>query len=84
MTKDLSKYQLLTPEETANYLGVKVQTLAAWRTSKKYNLPYVKIGKIIRYQQYLVNKWLAENTKYKPGVSKDFEAYGLTIDDNEV
>lgn len=37
--------QLITPEETAARLGVKVTTLATWRCTRKYSLPWVKIGK---------------------------------------
>ncbi len=35
---------LLSREEAAAYLGVAVQTLAIWKSTKRYGLPFVKIG----------------------------------------
>ena len=42
---------LLAPEQVADLLGVAEQTLAAWRTTGRYDLPYVKIGRLVRYRQ---------------------------------
>ena len=42
--------QLLTPDQTAALLGVQVQTLSVWRTKKRYGLPYVKCGRLVRYR----------------------------------
>lgn len=41
---------LLTPREAANYLGVSVQTLATWRSTGRYSLIYVRMGRHIRYR----------------------------------
>ncbi len=40
---------LLTPRDVAKILGVTLQTLAVWRCEKRYNLPYVKAGRLVRY-----------------------------------
>ena len=40
---------LLTPRDVAKILGVTLQTLAVWRCEKRYNLPYIKVGRLIRY-----------------------------------
>ena len=40
---------LWTPDETAQYLGVTVGTLQVWRTTKRYPLPYLKIGRKVMY-----------------------------------
>ncbi len=42
---------LLTKEDVSTILGVSVGTLAVWRTTKRYNLPYVKAGRLIRYRE---------------------------------
>jgi hypothetical protein len=42
---------LLLPKATADILKVKEPTLATWRSKKLYPLPYVKIGKLIRYRR---------------------------------
>lgn len=43
--------RLLAPPPAADFLGVKVQTLAAWRCTKRYPLPYVRVGRSIRYRE---------------------------------
>jgi hypothetical protein len=42
--------ELLTEEETARALGVQCSTLATWRCTRRYNLPYVKAGRLVRYR----------------------------------
>lgn len=41
---------LLTPDEAARALDVTPGTLQVWRTTKRYPLKYVKIGKNVRYR----------------------------------
>lgn len=41
---------LLTPDSAAKLLGIPKQTLAAWRCNKRVNLPYIKVGRHIRYR----------------------------------
>jgi len=53
---------LLTPEETANLLSVAEQTLAVWRCTKRVDLPYIKLGKSVRYRKSDIECFLAENT----------------------
>lgn len=43
--------QLLTAKEAASILGLKNEkTLAVWRSTKRYDLPYVKYGRSVRYR----------------------------------
>lgn len=42
--------ELLTPSEAAHQLGVSAQTLANWRSTKRYELPFVRLGRAIRYK----------------------------------
>ena len=41
---------LLTPEQTAAFLCVSEHTLAVWRSTGRYNLPYIKVGRQVRYK----------------------------------
>ena len=43
--------KLLTKEDVSRILGITVGTLAVWRTTKRYNLPYVKSGRLVRYRE---------------------------------
>jgi excisionase family DNA binding protein len=42
---------LLTRREAAAYLGVEEQTLAAWKCTGRRSLPFVKIGRLVRYRK---------------------------------
>lgn len=43
--------ELLTRREAAAYLGVSEQTLAIWKCTGRYSLPYVKIGRLVKYRK---------------------------------
>jgi excisionase family DNA binding protein len=42
--------RLLSRNEAAKILGVKMETLASWACTKKYEIPYVKIGSKVFYK----------------------------------
>ena len=42
---------LLSRQEAAEYLGVSPNTLASWSSSKRYNLPFIKIGHLAKYRR---------------------------------
>jgi excisionase family DNA binding protein len=46
----MTNQEFLTNEQAAEYLGVTVATLNVWRSTKKYNIPFYKAGKNIRYK----------------------------------
>ena len=62
MTHSFQQRALLTEDETAAYLGIKPQTLATWRCTKRYALPFVRVGRAIRYRPSDVEKFLADRT----------------------
>ena len=43
--------KLLPAAKAANYLGITPETLAVWRCTNRYPLPYVKIGRKVMYRQ---------------------------------
>ncbi len=54
--------KLLTTDQTAEYLGVGKETLNVWRATKRYNIPYIKVGKLIKYRKSDLDRWLDERT----------------------
>jgi excisionase family DNA binding protein len=50
---------LMTPEQVAECLGISVETLNVWRCTKRYNLPYVKAGRLVRYRRIDVEAFVA-------------------------
>jgi predicted DNA-binding transcriptional regulator AlpA len=54
--------ELLTGDQTAAKIGVEPQTLAVWRSTKRYGLPYIKVGHLVRYKLSDIEAWLATRT----------------------
>ena len=50
MTNNKTPPPLLTPQEAAHFLNVCVSTLANWRALKTHPLPYINMGRRIRYR----------------------------------
>lgn len=53
---------LLSPQRAAEYLGVSVNTLEVWRSTKRYNIPYVKVGRLVKYRQSALDAFLESRT----------------------
>lgn len=50
---------LLSPKTVSDILGVTVGTLAVWRTTNRYDLPYVKSGRLVRYREQDVEAFIS-------------------------
>lgn len=55
--------KLLTPEQAAEILGVRVQTMAVWRSYGRYPLPFVRAGRLIRYRTEDLIKFIEDRTQ---------------------
>ena len=47
-------------KRAAEMLGVKVSTLANWRVTGRYSLPYIKVGRLVRYRVSDLAEWIAK------------------------
>lgn len=57
---------LLSEAEAAVILGLKnAKTLAVWRCTKRYDLPYVKYGRVVRYRRKDLEAFIEANTVYQ-------------------
>lgn len=54
--------QLLTPAEVAAMLGIKEQTLTAWRCRGSQELEYIRVGRCIRYRAEAIEAFLEKQT----------------------
>ena len=52
--------RLLTPGQVAQVLGVTTHTLSVWRYENRYNLAYVKTGRLVRYRESDVQAFIQE------------------------
>jgi excisionase family DNA binding protein len=50
---------LLTPAQAAEVLGVKPATLEVWRSNKRHVIPYIKVGRLVRYRRSALAAFLA-------------------------
>lgn len=55
-------FNRLNPAQVAQTLGVTIGTLAVWRCTKRYQLPFVKIGRKIFYRSEDVNAFVESRT----------------------
>lgn len=53
---------LLTPAEASEYLGVSVDTLSVWRCVGRYGIPYVKIGRLVKYRRSALDTFINSRT----------------------
>jgi len=63
MEADTKKQDVLkSPEQAAGVLNTSIQTLANWRATGRYALPYVKVGRLVRYRESDLVAFIAANT----------------------
>jgi len=53
---------LLTPFEAAAYIGVTENTLSVWRCVGRYNIQFVKVGRLVRYRKSALDAFLDRRT----------------------
>jgi hypothetical protein len=54
-------------KQAADTLGVKPTTLAVWRSTGRYNLPYLKVGRLVKYRLSDLAEFLARRTANHTG-----------------
>ena len=61
----MKKIDLITRQEAADYLGVKEGTLAIWACTNRYNLPYIKMGRLVKYRLTDLDAFIESRIQYK-------------------
>ncbi len=59
---DTNTAKMMTREQAAEYIGVKPQTLAMWLSTKRYSIPVIKVGRLVRYRRSDLDAWLLART----------------------
>jgi excisionase family DNA binding protein len=49
-------------DAAAAYLGVTPRTLEVWRCTKRHAIPYIKVGRLVKYRPAVLDTWLAAQT----------------------
>jgi excisionase family DNA binding protein len=52
-----------TEQQAATLLHVTPGTLSVWRCTGRYSLPFVKVGRNVRYRLSDLNAWLESRTQ---------------------
>lgn len=55
--------ELLDEKQAAKYLTVSPGTLSVWRSTGRYNLPFVKVGRMVRYLRADLDAWLEARSR---------------------
>lgn len=53
---------LLSRRQAAEYLGVELETLHNWACTKRYNLKYIKVGRLAKYRKEDLDEFLTQRT----------------------
>jgi len=53
---------LLDDNDAAIFLRLKPKTLPVWRCTKRYKIPYIKVGRLVRYRRSDLEAWLESRT----------------------
>lgn len=54
---------LLDSAEISQIINVAEGTLAVWRSTGRYALPYIKVGRLVRYRRADIEAWLDRRKK---------------------
>lgn len=49
--------------EAAEYIGVKVNTLTVWRCMGRYDIEYIKVGRLVKYRKSALDAFLESRTR---------------------
>lgn len=66
-TQDLAR--LLTPQEASTILAIEPATLEVWRCTRRVVLPYVKVGRSVRYRASDLAAFIESRTVNQGGVA---------------
>lgn len=58
-----NKSVLLDEKQAAEHLTVSPGTLQVWRSTGRYSLPFIKVGRNVRYRLDDLDAWLAARAR---------------------
>ena len=60
--KNSSSDPLFTSPEAAAYIRVSENTIVVWRCTGRYKIPFIKVGRLVRYRRSDLEAWLESRT----------------------
>ena len=71
--ENLNPDRLLSRKKAAEYLDVSEMTLAIWKSTNRYQIPCVKVGRLAKYRYSDLLKFVERRTVNKPTDSEKNE-----------
>jgi excisionase family DNA binding protein len=62
LLKHSDKNELLSSQQAAALINVTSGTLSVWRSTGRYGIPFIKIGRKVRYRKSDLIAWLDSRT----------------------
>lgn len=56
--------KLLTPQEAAEILGISIGTLEVWRSTKRYSLNFIKVGRRVMYRHQDIQAFIDQRAVF--------------------
>lgn len=53
---------LLNNDQAAAYIGVTPRTLEVWRCTKRQAIPFIKVGRLVKYRKSALDLYLEQQT----------------------
>ena len=53
---------LYSNAEAAEYIGITPSTLEVWRSVKRFIIPYIKVGRLVKYRKADLDAFLLSQT----------------------
>ena len=53
---------LLNNDQAADYIGITPGTLEVWRSTKRQIIPYIKVGRLVKYRPSALDDFLTAQT----------------------
>lgn len=53
---------LLTNDQAAAYIGVTPRTLEVWRCTKRHQIQFIKVGRLVKYRKSALDAFLDQQT----------------------
>jgi len=61
--ESITNRELLDEKAAADLLQLAPGTLSVWRSTGRYRIPFVKVGRRVRYRRSDLEAWLASRTR---------------------
>ena len=63
LVKNVTNNDLVDEKHAASILGVSPGTLQVWRSTGRYGIPFIKVGRLVKYRLSVLNEWIESRTR---------------------